>query len=67
MYKVLLMTACLLLASCGNVDVDHYARETPALDLAAFFSRPVQAWGMFQKRCMRFLSVKPTSSAWASI
>lgn len=50
MYKVLLMTACLLLASCGNVDVDHYARETPALDLAAFFSRPVQAWGMFQKR-----------------
>lgn len=50
MYKALLLAACLLLGSCGNVGVEHYAQEQPKLDLAAFFSRPVQAWGMFQKR-----------------
>jgi len=50
MYKALLLTMCLLLGSCGNVGVEHYAGEQPKLDLAAFFARPVQAWGMFQKR-----------------
>ena len=50
MYKALLLVACLLLGSCGNVGVEHYAQAQPKLDLAAFFSRPVQAWGMFQKR-----------------
>ena len=44
MYKALLLTACLLLGSCGNVGVERYAAEQPRLDLAAFFSRPVQAW-----------------------
>ncbi|MBB4862146.1 hypothetical protein HNP46_000984 [Pseudomonas nitritireducens] len=47
--RLLLLTACLLLGSCGNVGVEHYAKERPALDLPAFFSRPVQAWGIFQK------------------
>ncbi|HDS1736514.1 DUF3833 domain-containing protein [Pseudomonas sp. BP8] len=50
MYKALLLVCCLLLGSCGNVGVEHYAGEKPNLDLAAFFSRPVEAWGMFQKR-----------------
>ncbi|MNJ21099.1 hypothetical protein D3C77_154440 [compost metagenome] len=50
MYKVLLLIGCLLLSSCGNVDVARYAAEQPRLDLVAFFSRPVHAWGMFQKR-----------------
>ena len=43
------LTCCLLLGSCGNVGVEHYANERPALDLPAFFSGPVQAWGIFQK------------------
>ncbi|HEN8711872.1 MULTISPECIES: DUF3833 domain-containing protein [Pseudomonas] len=50
MRRVLLLVGCLLLGSCGNVEVDHYAREKPALDLVTFFSVPVQAWGMFQNR-----------------
>ncbi|WP_349974889.1 DUF3833 domain-containing protein [Pseudomonas sp. WHRI 8519] len=50
MRRILLLVGCLLLASCGNVEVDHYAREKPALDLVTFFSGPVQAWGIFQNR-----------------
>lgn len=50
MYRTLLLAACLVLGSCGNVEVERYAAEQPRFDLAAFFSRPVQAWGMFQKR-----------------
>ncbi|GGU73948.1 lipoprotein [Pseudomonas laurentiana] len=50
MWKSCLLACSLLLSSCGNVDVDHYRNETPALDLPRFFSVPVQAWGMFQKR-----------------
>ncbi|MGE7991061.1 DUF3833 domain-containing protein [Pseudomonas sp. NPDC089554] len=50
MYKALLLATCLVLASCGNVKVERYAGEQPRLDLAAFFSGPVQAWGIFQKR-----------------
>lgn len=48
--KMVLLLTCLLLGSCGNVSVEDYASQQPKLDLAAFFSRPVQAWGMFQKR-----------------
>lgn len=50
MRKALLLAACLLLGSCGNVDVTDYAAEQPRFDLAAYFSKPVQAWGMFQDR-----------------
>ncbi|MFJ4053949.1 DUF3833 domain-containing protein [Pseudomonas sp. NPDC089743] len=50
MRRILLLVGCLLLASCGNVEVDHYAREKPVLDLVTFFSVPVQAWGIFQNR-----------------
>ncbi|MFD2640891.1 DUF3833 domain-containing protein [Pseudomonas japonica] len=50
MRVLLILFACLLLGSCGNVEVDRYADQQPRLDLAAYFSRPVQAWGMFQKR-----------------
>jgi hypothetical protein len=47
---LLLLTLVLSVASCGSVDVARYADQKPALDLAHFFSQPVKAWGMFQKR-----------------
>jgi len=47
---LLLLTLALSVASCGSVDVARYADQKPALDLAHFFSQPVKAWGMFQKR-----------------
>ncbi|WP_236233494.1 DUF3833 domain-containing protein [Pseudomonas tohonis] len=50
MRAVIGLLCCLLLAGCGGVDVHHYAKERPQLDLPGFFSRPVQAWGMFQNR-----------------
>lgn len=50
MRRILILLGCLLLGSCGNVDVQTYAKEQPGLDLVAFFSRPVQAWGMVQNR-----------------
>ncbi|WP_130906968.1 DUF3833 domain-containing protein [Pseudomonas sp. Sample_16] len=50
MRRLAVLLVSLLLLSCNNVGVDHYAKERPALDLVAFFSRPVQAWGLFQNR-----------------
>ncbi|OMQ40826.1 DUF3833 domain-containing protein [Pseudomonas putida] len=50
MRQVLVLFVSLLLVSCNNVGVEHYAQERPTLDLVAFFSRPVQAWGLFQNR-----------------
>ena len=50
MKALLMVLASLLLISCGQVPVERYANEKPALDLPAFFSGPVQAWGMFQDR-----------------
>ena len=47
---VLLLTLLLSIASCTSVDVSRYANQQPALDLQRFFSQPVKAWGMFQKR-----------------
>ena len=40
----------LSLTSCSNVEVGHYADQQPKLDLERFFSKPVKAWGIFQKR-----------------
>ncbi|MGQ7814106.1 DUF3833 domain-containing protein [Metapseudomonas furukawaii] len=48
--RLVLLAMTLLLASCGGIDVDHYRQEQPKLDLVEYFSRPVEAWGMFQKR-----------------
>ncbi|WP_311886866.1 MULTISPECIES: DUF3833 domain-containing protein [unclassified Pseudomonas] len=51
MIRFLLSLALVLsVASCGSVDVARYADQQPALDLQRFFSQPVKAWGMFQKR-----------------
>lgn len=51
MTRFLLLVAMVLsLASCGSVDVARYADQQPALNLEHFFSQPVKAWGMFQKR-----------------
>lgn len=47
---LLLLTLVLSVSSCGSVDVNRYADQQPALDLERFFSQPVKAWGMFQKR-----------------
>jgi hypothetical protein len=47
---LLVLTLLLSLSSCGSVDVERYAGEQPHLDLQHFFSQPVKAWGMFQKR-----------------
>lgn len=47
--RLFLVIASLLLGSCGNVGVEHYAQERPSLDLPAFFAGPVKAWGIFQK------------------
>lgn len=40
----------LTLSSCSSVDVKQYADQQPKLDLVQFFSKPVKAWGIFQKR-----------------
>ncbi|GGE59410.1 lipoprotein [Halopseudomonas oceani] len=50
MRRLILLCCCILLTSCGGVAVDEYTAEQPALDLKEFFSRPVQAWGIFQDR-----------------
>lgn len=47
---LLLLVLALSIASCGSVDVARYADQQPTLDLERFFSQPVKAWGMFQKR-----------------
>jgi len=40
----------LSLCSCTGVSVEHYADQQPTLDLERFFSKPVKAWGIFEKR-----------------
>ena len=47
---LLLLGLSLSIAGCGSVDVARYADQQPALSLEHFFSQPVKAWGMFQKR-----------------
>ena len=47
---LLLLALVLSISSCGSVDVNRYADQQPALNLERFFSQPVKAWGMFQKR-----------------
>ena len=48
--RLILLALLLSIASCGSVDVTHYTNQQPALNLERFFSKPVKAWGMFQKR-----------------
>lgn len=50
MLKILLLPLFLLLASCGQIEVEHYRDEQPRLDLREYFAGRVDAWGMFQKR-----------------
>lgn len=50
MIRTVALLCCLLLASCGNVDIRDYAQESPPLDLRQYFEGRVEAWGMFQKR-----------------
>ncbi len=48
--KKWLMALCGLLLGCGGVPVEQYRDEKPTLDLRAYFTGQVDAWGMFQKR-----------------
>lgn len=50
MKRLLVLCLSVLLGSCGNVGVEHYAQQQPRLDLAQFFAAPVEAWGLFEKR-----------------
>ena len=50
MARALLITACLLMLSCTQVEVSDYHAEQPALDLRQYFVGEVDAWGMFQER-----------------
>lgn len=47
---LLLLVLVLSSAGCSSVDVARYADQQPTLNLERFFSQPVKAWGMFQKR-----------------
>jgi hypothetical protein len=50
-FKALIASAtAALMTACGSVDVDHYAKETPKLELSSFFTGTIDAWGIFQKR-----------------
>lgn len=42
-----------LVAGCAAVDVAQYRAEKPVLDLAQYFSGPVEGWGTFQDRSGR--------------
>ena len=51
MTRILVILALALsIAGCGSVDVTRYADQQPTLNLERFFSKPVKAWGMVQKR-----------------
>lgn len=41
---------CLLLAGCGNVDVETYRGQSPAFDLRQYFNGRVDGWGIVQRR-----------------
>lgn len=66
MRQVLVLLVSLLLVSCNNVGVEHYAQERPTLDLVAFFSRPVQAWGCSRIARARWSSDSMSKSKAAS-
>lgn len=50
MRKLLSLMAFPFVVACSTPPVAHYAAEQPKLDLAAYFTGTVDAWGMFQKR-----------------
>jgi len=51
MIRVFACVALLLaLSGCASIGVGHYADQQPQLNLEHFFSKPVKAWGIFEKR-----------------
>ncbi len=52
-----IVVTCLvmLLAGCAAMVPDEYARESPKLDLATYFSGKVDGWGMVQDRSGKVL------------
>lgn len=53
MKHVLLLLASLALTACGAIDVNDYSATQPRLDLKAFFSGELRAYGMLQDRSGR--------------
>ncbi|MEH6458705.1 DUF3833 domain-containing protein [Chitinimonas sp. JJ19] len=50
MKRLLVLLLAGLLLGCAGVDVNHYARQKPTLDLPSYFNGTIDAWGVFQKR-----------------
>ncbi|MDN3577316.1 DUF3833 domain-containing protein [Chitinimonas viridis] len=50
MKRLLVMLIACFLLGCAGVDVNHYARQGPTLDLPSYFNGTIDAWGVFQKR-----------------
>ena len=50
MRKLFSLIALPFAVGCSAPSVTRYAAEQPKLDLAAYFTGTVDAWGMFQKR-----------------
>ena len=50
MKTLLTLFTALVLSACAGVDVEHYAKQKPVLDLPQYFNGTLDAWGVFQKR-----------------
>ena len=50
-HKLLCLICLIFLNACaGPTEPEHYAKETPALDLQQYFNGTLNAWGIFQNR-----------------
>lgn len=47
---VLLMALLTFLSACTGPNLDHYKGSEPPLDLQAYFTGPIKAWGLVQDR-----------------
>ncbi|MEO8104616.1 MAG: DUF3833 domain-containing protein [Betaproteobacteria bacterium] len=54
-HKILMILLGLLLTGCVAVSPGDYAKETPRLDLSAYFNGKVDGWGMVQDRSGKVL------------
>ncbi len=53
--SVVMASLVMLLAGCAAIAPNDYARETPKLDLATYFSGKVDGWGVVQDRSGKVL------------
>ena len=52
---ILSFTVAMLMTGCATLTPQDYAKETPKLDLAAYFNGRVDGWGMVQDRSGKVL------------